>query len=140
MHKLKTIFAPLLVLFAVSAFNVGCTTVNSAERAIPRAQKNSVDLSRVITDRSLNRKVHVVGMNESLVSGNMLKVQAELQNKTNSYQNFFYTFDWFNVNGMLVPSPTGGWRPAGIQAKELKAVTAVAPTPDTVDFRLKLKE
>lgn len=137
---LKRIVSPLLILLAVSAFNVGCTTVNSAERSMPQAQKNSVDLTRVTTDRSLNRKVHVVGMNESVVSGNMLKVQAELQNKTNSYQNFFYAFDWFNVDGMLISSPTGGWRPAGIQAKELKAITAVAPTPDTVDFRLKLKE
>jgi len=114
--------------------------VNSAERLIPNAQKNSIDLTRVTTDPSLKRKVYVVGMNESFVSGNMLKVQAELQNKTNSYQNFHYAFDWFNVDGMRVSSPTGGWRPSGIQARELKAISAVAPTPDTVDFRLKLRE
>jgi len=135
----KSLIAPLLLLSA-SIFYTGCTTVNSAERAVPQALKNSVDLTRVTTDPSLKRKVYVVGMNESYVSGNMLKVQAELQNKTNSYQEFYYAFDWFDVDGMLVSSPTGGWRPSGIQARELKAITAVAPTPKTVDFRLKLRE
>jgi uncharacterized protein YcfL len=131
---------PFVLVASASVFNTGCTTVNSAERSMPQALKNSVDLTRVTTDPSLKRKVYVVGMNESYVSGNMLKVQAELQNKTNSYQEFYYTFDWFDVDGMLVSSPTGGWRPSGIQARELKAITAVAPTPKTVDFRLKLKE
>lgn len=114
--------------------------MNSAERAVPLAQKGSVDLTKVTTDWSLKRKVHIVRMNEAIVSGNMLKVQVELQNRTNSFQQFHYAFDWFDSSGMLVSSPTGGWRPSGIQPKELKAITAVAPTPNTVDFRLKLKE
>lgn len=137
---LRQILAPACILAAASLFNTGCTTVNSAERAMPQAQKTSIDLTRITTDPSLKRKVYVVGMNESIVSGDMLKVQAELQNKTNSYQEFHYAFDWFDVDGMRVSSPTGGWRPSGIQARELKAISAVAPTPDTVDFMLKLKE
>lgn len=134
------ILIPVAVATLLAVFNTGCTTVNSAERSAPLAQKNSIDITKVITDPSLKRKVQIVGLNEAIVSGNMLKVQAELQNRTNSYQEFFYAFDWFDVDGMLVSSPTGGWRPANIQAREFKAITAVAPTPKTVDFRLKLKE
>lgn len=120
--------------------NTGCTTVNSAQRTVPQAQKSNVDITKVVTDHSLKRKVQIVGMNESTVSGNMLKIQVALQNRTNSYQEFYYSFDWFDVDGMLVSSPTGGWRPSGIQARESKSISAVAPTPDTVDFMLKLKE
>lgn len=138
MSPINCIFVAVASLAFV--FSTGCTTVNSAERAVPLAQKGSVDLTKVTTDWSLKRKVHIVRMNEAIVSGNMLKVQVELQNRTNSFQQFHYAFDWFDSSGMLVSSPTGGWRPSGIQPKELKAITAVAPTPNTVDFRLKLKE
>lgn len=131
---------PLALLPVTFFLNTGCTTVNSAQRTVPQAQKNNVDITQVVTDPSLKRKVQVVGINEGNVSGNMLKIQVDLQNRTNSYQEFYYSFDWFDVDGMLVSSPTGGWRPSGIQARESKSISAVAPTPDTVDFMLKLKE
>lgn len=134
------ILIPFILLSGTLLFNSGCTTVNSAQRTVPQALKNNVDITKVITDPSLKRKVQIVGINEATVSGNMLKIQVELQNRTNSYQDFHYTFDWFDVDGMLVSSPTGGWRPSGIQARESKSISAVAPTPDTVDFMLKLKE
>ena len=133
------ILIPAAIVSLVVVFGSGCATVNSAERSAPLAQKNSIELTKVITDSTLKRKVQIVGLNEAIVSGNMLKVQAELQNRTNSHQEFFYSFDWFDADGMLVSSPRGGWRRASIQAREFKTITAVTPTPSTVDFRLKLK-
>ena len=148
MHFDKVLFMQIkfthcvIALIAIVAIIVStsCTTVNSIERSAPVGSKDLVHTKKIITDGSLNRKVTIVSVNETLVSSNILKVQAELRNKTNAYQEFFYTFEWFDKHGMVVSSPSGGWRLSGIQPKETKAIIALAPAPATVDFRLKLKE
>ena len=80
----------------------GCTTVNSVENADKQGQRQMVTDQRAITDASLGRKVSIVGVNQSMTPGGLLKVQVELQNRTRSLQRFNYRFEWFDANGMQV--------------------------------------
>ena len=58
----------------------GCkTSVNTVERAEPTSQRQMLSDKRIITDPGLNRKVWVVGVNEALTAGGLLKVQVEVQ-------------------------------------------------------------
>lgn len=119
----------------------GCkTTVNSVENAQKEGQRQMVSDSRVITDGSLGKKVSIVGVNQFMTPGGVLKVQVELLNKTRSYQAFNYRFEWFDASGMQLNNAASTLIPSTIEGKESKFISAVAPTPACKDFRLKLIE
>ena len=48
--------------------------------------------------------------------------------------------DWIAQDGMELSGPTGGWKQVQLQGREVRAVSAIAPTPAAADFRLKLRE
>jgi uncharacterized protein YcfL len=117
-----------------------CTTVNTVERATPVGTKQMIADKRVITDDTLKRKVSIVGMNEGMTPGGFLQVQIEVLNRKNSMQTFSYRFEWFDMNGMLVDTPTSVWIPRQIEGQETLTITAVAPTTTAKDFRVKFME
>ncbi len=132
-------FQPLLAVAAL--FAAGCaTSVNSVERANPESAPHYVSDKRFVTDSTLARKVAFVSVNDSRVSGNLLKVQVTLENKSSKAQTFDYKFDWIADDGMELSSPTGGWKQIQLEGREVRAVSAVATSPRAADFRLKLKE
>lgn len=130
---------PLLILGAVALLSACSTTVNMVEPAQPVGQKQMVNDRRLITDASLARKVYVVGVNQAMTPGNLLRVQVEVYNRTRSPQNFYYGFEWFDADGMQVAS-TGQMIPCRIAGGERKMISSVAPRPGCADFRLKLIE
>jgi uncharacterized protein YcfL len=125
-----------IVLLALS----GCTTVNTVENAQKEGQRQMVTDQRAITDASLGRKVSIVGVNQSLMPGGLLKVQVELQNRTRSLQRFNYRFEWFDANGMQVTTVASALLPDQIEGKESKFIFGVAPNPNCKDFRVKFIE
>jgi uncharacterized protein YcfL len=118
----------------------GCTTVNSVENADKQGQRQMVTDQRAITDASLDRKVSIVGVNQSMTPGGLLKVQVELQNRTRSLQRFNYRFEWFDANGMQVTTVASALLPDQIEGKESKFIFGVAPNPNCKDFRVKFIE
>lgn len=137
----KTIQSTLFVgILAGVSVLTSCTTVNTVERETPVGTKQMVADKRVITDDTLKRKVSIVGVNESTTSGGFLQVQIEVLNQKNSVQDFSYRFEWFDMNGILVNTPTSVWIPKQIEGQEILAITAVAPTPTAKDFRVKFME
>jgi len=118
----------------------GCTTVNSVENADKQGQRQMVTDQRAITDASLNRKVSIVGVNQSMTPGGLLKVQVELQNRTRSLQRFNYRFEWFDANGMQVTTVASALLPDQIEGQESKFIFGVAPNPNCKDFRVKFIE
>ncbi len=136
--KLLSIFgfsfaAGLLVL-------TGCTTVNTVGNAQMEGQRTMISDQRVISDASLNRKVAIVGVNSTMTSGGLLKVQVELENHTRSLQRFLYKFEWFDANGMQVNNILSASVPEQIEGKESKFIYSIAPTPGCRDFRVKFIE
>ncbi|HXF11263.1 MAG TPA: YcfL family protein [Desulfuromonadaceae bacterium] len=130
----------LLALGCLVAGLTGCTTVNSVENANKEGQRNMVSDMRAVTDHSLSKHVAIVGVNTALTPGGLLKVQVELQNRTRSLQRFIYRFEWFDANGMQVNSIVSAPAPDQIEGRENKMISAVAPTPNCKDFRVKFIE
>jgi uncharacterized protein YcfL len=120
----------------------GCktTTVNTVERATPTAQKQMVADKRVLTDTSLAEKVYVVGVNEAVTPGGLIQVQLEVFNTTTSRKRFNYSFQWFDMNGMLMGPTTASIVPCVIEGKETRYLSSVAPTLACKDFRVKFIE
>jgi uncharacterized protein YcfL len=118
----------------------GCTTVNTVENADKQGQRQMVTDQRAITDASLGRKVSIVGVNQSMTPGGLLKVQVELENRTRSLQRFNYRFEWFDANGMQVTTVASALLPDQIEGKESKFIFGVAPNPNCKDFRVKFIE
>lgn len=132
-------YQPLLVIGALLA--AGCaTSVNSVERATPESSPNYVNDKRFLTDTTLARKIGFVSVNDSRVSGNLLKVQVTLQNKSSRPQSLSYKFDFIAEDGMEISAPTGGWKQIQLEGGETRSISSVATSPKAADFRLKLKE
>jgi len=136
---MKTWFGFLLL--AVPVLLTGCrASVASVERAQSVGTPQVVQDKRVQPDGSLRRKIAIVQVNEGVVSGDLTQVQVLLANQKSSRVTVNYAWEWYDVNGMLVHSTGAGWKSLPLGGMEQKAVTAVAPTPQAVDFVLKLKE
>jgi uncharacterized protein YcfL len=136
---MKRLLLPAALAAALLAS--GCaTSVNTVSRATPEATPNYVADQRVITDSSLGRKLAIVSVNESKVSTNLLKIQVTLENRSTKPQAFNYKFDWISQDGMELSGPTGGWKQIQLEGRETRSVSAVATSPNAVDFRLKLRE
>ncbi len=126
---------------ALALLGSGCaTSVNTVSRAEPQASPSYVADQRVITDASLGRKVAIVSVNEAKVSGDLLKIQVTLENRSSKPQAFTYKFDWVANDGMELSAPTGGWKQIQLEGRETRAVSAIATSPKAVDFRLKIRE
>ena len=140
MKMITQAIVPACLLASTLFVFTSCTTVNTVERATPIGTKQVIADKRVITDSTLNKKVSIVGMNEGMTPGGFLQVQIEVLNQKNSMQAFSYRFEWFDMNGMLVDTPTSVWIPRQIEGQETLTITAVAPTTTAKDFRVKFME
>src|SRR5271170_2116154 len=61
----------------------GCGTVNTVQRAQPVGQPHVVNDKRIITNPTLNDYVSIVGVNESVDSGGLTKVQVDVVDTEN---------------------------------------------------------
>ncbi len=136
---MKKFLLPALALAALGL--TGCaTSVNTVQRANPQAAPSYVADQRIITDTTLARKLATVSVNESKVSGNLLKIQVTLQNLSSKPQTFLYKFDWIAEDGMELTGPTAGWKTIQLEGKEERAISAIATSPRAVDFKFKARE
>lgn len=121
-------------------FVAGCTTAtNTYERVAPQAAASNVPVSKVIGDESLGRVFQVTGVVQSTVSGNLLKVQATVENLETKLKTLNYKIEWIDNTGMSVDSANEGWRTIQLQGRESQTIQSVAVTPRAVDFRIKLR-
>ncbi|MAX25015.1 MAG: hypothetical protein CMJ19_10970 [Phycisphaeraceae bacterium] len=128
----------LLVLLAVMV--TGCQTVNTYEPAESKADKHIVFDKRVITDDSLSNKAQLQQLISSHTPDGFLRVQAQLYNGTNKRAKFNYRFEWFDEAGMLIDTPLSTWKQISLAGRETSMIQGMAPTKNTVDFKLKLLE
>lgn len=118
-------------------FATSCTRpVSSVEREAPIGVPSVIQDSRVITDSRM--ALQVTQVNESVVSGDLTRVQVVVQNTSNRPKTINYRFDWYDLDGMLVSTNTP-WKTLRIQGQQTSALTATAPNPRAKDFRLNLQ-
>lgn len=118
----------------------GCANVNTYERAESQANPNYVSDKRVITDNTLAGTIRVVSINQATVSGNLLKIQATVENLKSSLRTINYKFEWVDHEGMAIDSPNEGWKSVQLQGRETQTISTVAISFRAVDFRLKFRE
>ncbi len=128
----------IILAAALSLLITACSTVNSVERAEPQGAKKMVNDKRIITDSGLDDFAYIAGVNETTVSGNLLKIQVEIVNSSSVYKSVNYKFSWFDESGMEVSGVTAPWGTINIEGGEKQFVSAVATTPKAKDFTLKL--
>lgn len=129
-----------LTLLASLLFAAGCSTpVNTIDKANPDATPTVVDSRVDIYDNNLAKRLKLVGVNEAQV-GDLLQIQVTMQNIQVKPRSFAYQFQWIRQNGMNVTSPPPIWTPSHVEGGQTVAISAVAPNPDVVDFRLSLRE
>ncbi|MFA6962103.1 MAG: YcfL family protein [Opitutaceae bacterium] len=130
----------LLAAGALLAFSGCATNVNTVERAQPLATPDYVSDKRVVTDNTLARKIRVNSVNQATVSGNLLKVQATLENLKDDARTIRYKFEWIDQSGMSVGSPNETWKVITILGRDTATISTVSINPRAVDFILKLSE
>jgi uncharacterized protein YcfL len=130
--------AALLVGTALAA---GCDKpVNTVERAEPLGRPAPVADKRIICDSYLSGMAVICAVRQSVVSGNLLKIQVDVYNSYSNERQFNYKFEWYDDEGMSVDSPMSIWKPQTIEGGEKVTVTGIAPNPRCKDFRLKLQQ
>ena len=137
------LFFLALGLVSTTIFFPGCSTlktVNTVERAIPLAQRATVADKRIISDSSLDSKARIIGVNQSMGAGGLLKVQVEVLNTTSSVQSFSYLWEWFDETGTIIETSMTTAVTRQIEGKESIFITGMAPKSTAKDFRLKLIE
>ncbi|HEY4417410.1 MAG TPA: YcfL family protein [Verrucomicrobiae bacterium] len=134
---MKTSISFLGAIAAGALALTGCATVNTVENSQKSGQRYPIADQRVITDESFNSRVAVIGVNAATTSGNLLKVQVELENHSSSIQRFLYRFEWFDANGMQMNNIVSANIPEQIEGGESKFIYSVAPNPVCKDFRVK---
>ena len=132
--------AALIVAGAALAFTGCANNVNTYERAESQAAPSYVADKRVITDNTLAGKLRVVSINQATVSGNLLKIQATVENMSNSLRTFNYKFEWIDQDGMALDSANETWKSLPLQGRESTTISTVAVSPRAVDFKLKFRE
>lgn len=129
-----------LSLATLALLSGGCQNVNTYENAESRATPTYVADKRVITDNTLAGTVRVVSINQATVSGNLLKIQATVENLKSSLRTVNYKFEWVDQDGMSVSSPNETWKSLTLQGRETATISTVAVSPKAVDFKLKFRE
>ncbi len=134
--------ALLMMIAAGAVLCGGCTRISVAtvESAQPVGTPNLVPDKRVMLDLTLRRKIHVVQVNEGVVSGDLKQVQVVLASNMTKPVSINYAIEWFDENGMQVNSSSTAWKSLRFLGMEKKTVSAIAPRPNAVDFVLKLQE
>ena len=127
-------------LCLIAGFIAGCTTAtNTYERSAPQAHIADVPFSKIIGDESLGRIFQVTGINQSTVSGNLLKVQATVENIDTKIRTLNYKIEWIDDSGMSIESTNEAWKSIQLQGRESQTIQSVAINPKAVDFRIKLR-
>ena len=89
-----------------------------------------------MTDPSLEGLIRVVKVNPATRVDGYLKIQVVVQNGSDAPRRFSYSIDWLDGNGAVMPLAGNGFLEWMLLAHETSSITALAPTPAAMDFRI----
>lgn len=73
-------------------------------------------------------------------AGDLMRVQATIENKSRNDASFQYKFKWLDKDGFEVSVGGRPWQPLTITAYESKAVQAVAPNASATTFQVLVQD
>ena len=133
----------LVVLAVACALLAGCGAKKGFEKKgfaygcpIGETKVGSMEdlVQSKVTREGPRTNVAVTEMRCSM-SGDLLKIDANLNNDAPDTRRVAYKFRWIDREGMRAAEEEV-WKPLLMYEKSNQMVTAVAPTPKAVDFRL----
>ncbi|MGA2175147.1 MAG: YcfL family protein [Verrucomicrobiota bacterium] len=127
--------APLLFVLLAAA---GCAApVTKTETAPPPpAARQAAGDKRVLTDPSLDRAIHVVKVQTAAGAEGFLKIQVDVENRSDAPRRFSYSIEWLDGDGGPLPLASNGFLDWMLRAHESSSIAATAPTPVAKDFRI----
>jgi uncharacterized protein YcfL len=128
-----------LALFGAAALACslgGCNTANTTTASGPANADGTVPYKQIVTNGWLKYKANIVSVREGTVNGDMKRVAVDVYSDQLTTQRFSYRFDWSDAAGMPVQSATASLTSVTIKPKETITLTAVAPSPQAVQWRL----
>ena len=118
----------------------GCKTVNTVEPDQQVAQRQVIIDQRIESDTSLANKAAILDVIEGRVGDDLLKIQVEVQNLKRKRKEINWKIEWVDQQGLYINSQLTRWNRLSLAGNETAYITAIAPTPQAADFRLKIIE
>jgi uncharacterized protein YcfL len=118
---------------------VACGTVNTVSTRTEKAT-TSVPYHTQVNDALADIFLKATDVRLVRTPGGVLKAQIDVANDGFRTRHFHYQVEWLDANGTLVESVLNNWRQAQVYSGGAVTLTALAPTPECTDFRLKVRE
>ena len=120
---MKQLIAAFGVVAAILA--TGCVST-----ALPPVDR------RVTIAEDLGSTVYVTDVRCAKGKSSYATFQANVVNNTSHDLGVEYKVVWLDSNGAEIPSVVSTWQPMSAAARNVVGLTATAPAPEAVDFRL----
>lgn len=128
--RLALVSLIVVMLSACSASNVGMREINE------QGQYETVLKSN---NSMLRSRLSIVELNERKV-GDLMQVQATLENGWKFELDFQYKVKWFDANNFELAPEGQPWRQLVLAGRNQANVQAVAPNPTAVKYEIWVRE
>lgn len=130
----RLVSALLALLLAVSLAGCSATNMATTEQTghgskVVLHTNNSLLADRLSVDDIKSRQV-----------GDLMEVQATLENDWNFELDFQYKIKWFDKNGFEIAPESQPWQQLVMAGRSQQNVQAVAPNPSAVRFEIWVRE
>jgi uncharacterized protein YcfL len=102
----------------------------------PPAPSQSADDQRFVVAPELESAIHVESVRLMHPPGAFLKIQVNVQNKTDAPQRFHYRIEWFDADGVRLSLQGGELSPWMLLPRELSSIAVTAPGHAAADFEI----
>jgi len=138
--KIKTPYSSLFPLAALTAFAIvsGCAspTENTVTALHQTGVSATIDTAHVITDPKMT--VFVSDIRETIAPNGIRKLSIDFTNSHNSSRVGYYKIEWFDADGMDLPSSLTFWKRFRFEGRGTITEAATAPSAKAADFKIKL--
>jgi uncharacterized protein YcfL len=91
---------------------------------------------RTVFDSALNQALHASKVQYTTGPEGYLKIQVDVENRSDAPRSFRYAIEWLNANGEVLQFANNGFLDWTLRAHETSTIAATAPTPAAKDFRV----
>lgn len=130
-------FSSLAALTAIAIVS-GCAspTENTVTALNPTGVSATIDTAHVITDPKIG--VFVSDIRETIAPNGIRKLSIDFTNSRNSSRVGYYKIEWFDADGMDLPSSITFWKRFRFEGRGTITEAATAPSANAADFKIKL--
>lgn len=127
-----------LAALTVIAIVSGCASPaeNTVTALQPVGVSATIDTAHVINDRKLG--IFVSDIRETVAPNGIRKLSIDFTNSRNSDRQGYYKIEWYDADGMDLPSSTTFWKRFRFEGRGTITEAATAPSAKAADFKIKL--